>query len=207
MTLILVPCFEHEPHDGALSPYCPIHGAMSDDALSIFVDTLYQYAKDAEFVGETLASKVEIIANRDLLIIGGQLAAVKGDFVMLPSCCAGLEAWREWEWVKPGGGSPWLGHNPDPGVEVKEDHAILRTDWSASDSKELKITYEEVQSALITAEEDLKAFHKRLSEWLTEQNMAHGERFLSKLDEEFEINLRRDPDDNLFAIVSGSGAD
>lgn len=178
---------------------------MNDDALAVFVDALYEYGKDKDFLGETLASKVKIIKNRDCLIIGGQLAAVKGDFVMLPSCCVGLEAWREWEWVKPGGGSPWLGHNPDPGVEVKDDHAILRISWSDSNSKELKVTYEEIQRALNTAENDLKSFHKRIGEWLTEQNVTHREQFLSRLDEAFEINSRRNLDDDVFAIVNESG--
>lgn len=52
-----------------------------------------------------------------MFVPGGLLARDTETGVSIPpSCCCGLEDWREWVSV-PRGGQPWLGHSPTPWIE------------------------------------------------------------------------------------------
>jgi hypothetical protein len=55
------------------------------------------------------------LANARGLIAPGSLRArdTAKDLEITPSCCCGLETWREWRGVIDGG-AVWLGHDPTP---------------------------------------------------------------------------------------------
>lgn len=64
------------------------------------------------------AAVLRVIIEADCLIAAGGLLArdTQTGVAILPSCCCGLESWREWTAV-PRGGQSWLGHSPAPWVE------------------------------------------------------------------------------------------
>lgn len=58
----------------------------------------------------------ELLALDDRLVLPGGLLLRSGEREIVPSCCCGLENWPEWRHVADGH-SPWMGHDPAPGVE------------------------------------------------------------------------------------------
>jgi hypothetical protein len=55
----------------------------------------------------------------EMLLVAGGLQVCDSDtgVVVVPGCCAGLGNWRDWTQVL-AGAPPWLGHAPDPEIEV-----------------------------------------------------------------------------------------
>lgn len=58
----------------------------------------------------------ELLARDGRLVLPGGLLVRSGGREIAPSCCCGLENWLEWRDV-PQGLSPWMGHDPTPGIE------------------------------------------------------------------------------------------
>ncbi|MEU8813396.1 hypothetical protein [Actinoplanes sp. NPDC048796] len=69
-----------------------------------------------------------------ILIINGGLRlhdSATGN-VVVPGCCAGLEDWRDWADAL--SGSPvWLGHDPEPQIEMIGDDLRIRQDGAHRD--------------------------------------------------------------------------
>jgi hypothetical protein len=129
------------------------------------------------------------LERADSLILPGGLMIRIGALEIPPSCCCGLEHWREWYGVAPGGSSPWLGHSPSPWVECKADRAVLWADGELGDqSPNASIVYSEVDDALRTAHVALVAFNARLGDWLSThapQNAGRSRRFAGHFDISF----------------------
>ena len=64
----------------------------------------------------------------DRVILSGGLMFYDGDTKILPSCCAGLEQWAEAVDNISHQNSPWLGHDPYPNIEYKDNSAIVWSD-------------------------------------------------------------------------------
>lgn len=134
---------------------------------------------------ETVAQALE---NGKILILPGGLLIRAGDLDILPGCCCGLESWREWFGVASGGRSPWLGHDPSPLVECKDDRAIILADSDLGDqSPRVSVSYPELDDARQSAQAALQAFTARLSDWLSgnaPNSIALSQRFA----EAFSVN-------------------
>jgi hypothetical protein len=59
----------------------------------------------------------QILKAKSLVLPGGIQVVCTGQDTISPSCCCGLETWREWIDFLKTGQSPWLGHDPSPWVE------------------------------------------------------------------------------------------
>jgi hypothetical protein len=117
--------------------------------------------------GEVL-SPVELLRSRDRLVLpGGLLARAPPVPDIAPSCCCGLESWPEWRRIEDGH-SPWLGHDPAPGVEPYADGYRLWPDGDLQGRTPIgeAITFDaaELAQQLQQVESALRAFTLRLAE-------------------------------------------
>ena len=121
-----------------------------------------------ETLEATLLAMERQVREEGWLIAPGGLRATDDEFKLLPSCCCGLEGWREWYNVKPGGGSPWLGHDPNPYVDCGGEAAVLWTD-DDGDGVSLTVPYDMVGIALMLAEDMMESFVLRLADWVARE--------------------------------------
>lgn len=189
MILQLRPCYEGESYPGRHTPFHFLDGSMPPEALSAFLIALFDYGKEHD--EETPATLPAIAAGllaREEQILPGGLILLKGDYMIEPSCCCGLESWREWYWALEGEGTPWLGHDPSPGVEPLPSGLLLHTDMdNEAEDETLPITYDELAAALERAEETFSEFALRLDAWLTEVSGAEGQALAVKICDWFRI--------------------
>lgn len=79
------------------------------------------FAQLADFNQIELANDAQVVLEQILeaedLILPGGIQVISEEKVIAPSCCCGLETWREWVEFLETGESPWLGHDPSPWVE------------------------------------------------------------------------------------------
>jgi hypothetical protein len=109
------------------------------------------------------------ILSADCMPLSGGLAASDGHLTIYPSCCCGLESWREWLTLLSNSGSPWLGHDPSPWVEARQDQFLVWADGGLGEKSDptmvIAFTRFELSEALVRVQLDLQAFRDRLSEW------------------------------------------
>lgn len=162
----------------ALGPTC------SDADVRNVVAALASYSGDCRSGAMADAAKAAEMAE-GLILPGGLRAEASGQSIS-PSCCCGLEGWREWFAVAPGGPSPWLGHDPSPFVETRPDQAIIWPDYEAEGSAPcLTVPYDDIEQACEAARKELLGFAQRLTEWLeryTPANTGLAHRFREQFD-------------------------
>lgn len=184
--LRLYACYEAEPYDGPLSPFRRLSGAMSseDHRRYLFAQAAYgQGSIETQDLREAVGS----LLDRPQAILSGGLVATKADFRLWPGCCSGIESWRKWRSVRKGEGSPWLGHDPDPGVDTSGERAILYDDLPFSTAKRAEVSYDEIQAALDDTEQDLRDFLKGLEAWLMAEGVEEAADLCAKIDDWYAI--------------------
>jgi hypothetical protein len=108
-----------------------------------------------------------IIAAESLVLLGG-LQVSCGQLAINPSCCCGLEDWREWQEYLVSGESPWMGHDPTPRLELVGN--IVKA-WSDSESDAAKNAFaiEFEQEAFVAelerVQRELQGFLLRVRVW------------------------------------------
>ena len=189
MILRLLPCYEGASYAGRHTPFHILDGNMTPDALAAFLVALHDYGKEGdEETPADLADLVRGLLAREEQILPGGLIVIKGDYIIEPSCCCGLEDWREWYWALEGDSTPWLGHAPSPGAEPLPSGVLLHTDMdNEAEDETLPITYEELAAALEKAEETFNEFSLRLETWLAETAGAEGRILAVKICDWFRI--------------------
>lgn len=75
-----------------------------------------QIVTDLDAAPTIPALAASVLEAESLQLPGGLQASQEGREIN-PSCCCGLEGWREWLWCLESGESPWMGHEPTPWVE------------------------------------------------------------------------------------------
>ncbi|MEM6751715.1 MAG: hypothetical protein AAF630_01815 [Cyanobacteria bacterium P01_C01_bin.38] len=139
--VVEAPYNENEPlYPWAVADYKPfsfirLSGKMTDGEVGLVFAQLVDYN---DILSEGSANDVlhRVIQAPSLVLPGGIQARAANNKVISPSCCCGLERWRDWLRFMKKGQSPWLGHDPNPWVEkVKE---LVRV-WS--DTKAFRISY------------------------------------------------------------------
>jgi len=110
----------------------------------------------------------------------GGLAAAGRLTVVYPSCCCGLEAWRDWYQLLSDGQSPWLGHDPSPWVEVRGEEFLVWPDGDVGEANEgdaqpIRFSKPELVASLASAERDLGAFADRLRDWASTRAPEHAQ--------------------------------
>jgi hypothetical protein len=146
-----------------------------------------------------ITSVLRAIAEAKCLIVpGGLLARDTETGVRIPpSCCCGLEDWREWVSV-PSGGQPWLGHSPAPWVEHFDGAVRIWPDGGMgedcpSTDRAITAPLDAVTAQLHTAHQDLRGFLDAASQWAHDLAPSMASEVTAKLDEAFLITKPLEP--------------
>jgi len=140
--------------------------------------------------GQDIGALQDGIVGAERLILPGGLQASLGSDEINPSCCCGLECWREWERVL-AGGSPWLGHDPAPWVESSGN--LVRV-WSngaldqAPDAFSIAFERPRFEAELDRAAQELRAFLERSAEWARSAGFSDPDAVCRKFDRCFAIS-------------------
>ncbi|GEM_PF-2333640 len=150
--------------DYAPYQWVDLTGDAADADVANAVAALACYGDEPE--GETLEQVLRSMMAKENRVVAGGLRAERDGVIIEPGCCCGLERWRDWFDVKPGGDSPWLGHDPDAYVECATERAIIHAD-AAPGAEAIAVDYAELSAARIAADATFTDFVRRLQEWLT----------------------------------------
>lgn len=131
----------------------------------------------------TVAARLETVED---CVLPGGLKIQTGQGTIWPSCCCGLESWREWFDVLTTEVSPWLGHDPTPHVEVEGDRVTVWED-AETDSRYLTSSKAELESALLKTKADLAAYAAGFHEWLR-LNLPDRRKIAAQFRDHFEID-------------------
>jgi hypothetical protein len=127
-------------------------------------------------------------------VLPGGLAAVHDGLVIPPSCCCGLEGWRDWEALLEDGTSPWLGHDPSPWVELVDDSFVVwadQRDATRPPTARVLFTPHQLRAALLRANDDVSAFVSTLRAWLAERDPGRAGAIADKFYETFVAQGRQ----------------
>ncbi|KAI9135143.1 hypothetical protein [Acaryochloris sp. CCMEE 5410] len=133
---------------------------------------------------------LEQILEAESLVLPGGIQIVSEAKVIPPSCCCGLETWREWIDFLQTGYSPWLGHDPSPWVE--RQGTIIRI-WSDGglepmrDAFNIDVSQPEFEKALMGVERELQAFLFSIESWAQDIGVAEPNQLFQKFDHCFNI--------------------
>ncbi|SDI74385.1 hypothetical protein SAMN05192558_12038 [Actinokineospora alba] len=137
-----------------------------------------------------------IIGAQDLIAPGGLRARDAGTGVSIaPSCCCGLETWRDWVSVLDGG-QPWLGHSPAPWVEHVDDGVRiwsgggLGDDDDAQPREQIAVPLDALSTALDRAHLNLFGFLSAVGRWAQALSPDTAGELEAKLDSSLQITGR-----------------
>jgi hypothetical protein len=142
---------------------------------------------------DSVESCLRIIRDEDALIACGGFEISDGLVQIRPSCCSGIENWREWRIFLETGVSPWMGHDPYGWAERKENEIVLWTDGAtttpcAKSGPSIATSFQVFDSALSKGEKRLKSFFSELPQWLNRVGRGDATDILRKIEHHFKIN-------------------
>ncbi|RSM34832.1 hypothetical protein DMA12_46615 [Amycolatopsis balhimycina DSM 5908] len=136
------------------------------------------------------------IIEADCLIAAGGLLArdTLTGVAIPPSCCCGLESWREWTAV-PHGGQPWLGHSPAPWVEHLGNAVRIWPDGGLGEApppieRAITAPLDVFAAQLHTTHQDLLGFLDAATQWAHDFAPGMAGDLAAKLDDSFAITER-----------------
>jgi hypothetical protein len=162
--------------------------ATTDDEIALLVATLasYGHGGEAPASAQTLADDFPVVAPGGFAVVGRNRA-------VWPSCCCGLETAASWSKILHGGGSPWMGHDPSPLIEVLDGHVYAWTDGALGAERPaeepLVFTSSQFATALNGAMADLNEVLIPLTAWLRIHAAKHSKRIAHKFRETFVLPL------------------
>jgi hypothetical protein len=158
-----------------------------------FLVLLFGY-NDIEVACSFDQSFAELFAREGVTLSGG-VAFMEGERAILPSCCCGLESFEEIYESVCQRTSPWLGHDPSPGILYPEAHvAKVWSNDQASPGEEAKppysitFEYKDLLHSLEAAREDLRGFIRGpLYRWISQRDLVTGQEMIRKLESWFRL--------------------
>ncbi|MDV3349318.1 hypothetical protein QGP82_11495 [Leptothoe sp. LEGE 181152] len=136
---------------------------------------------------------LEQILEAESLVLPGGIQIVSKKKVISPSCCCGLETWREWIDFLKTGNSPWLGHDPSPWVESQGN--VIRV-WSdggiepTTNASYIDVLRPYFKRALMLVEQELQAFLFSIKSWAQDIGFTGSNELFQKFDDCFKIGRR-----------------
>ncbi|MGF2012915.1 hypothetical protein [Nostoc sp. DedVER01b] len=132
-----------------------------------------------------------VIESKKLILPGGLQVRSTADKLIYPSCCCGLEEWREWLDFLATGRSPWLGHDPSPWIEMVNGFVRVWSD-GGMDSKgrgfHLDFEQSTFKTELRKVQHDLSTFLIKIEDWANGIGFPEPNKLSSKFDECFAIS-------------------
>lgn len=111
------------------SKYIVLSKETMKSEIDLFVFSLFVY-NDVPF-NENPSDSLQNLINKlheNEIILGGGVMFYDSSKRILPGCCCGLEQWRDIINNILQKKEPWLGHNPYPIIEYKEDYMVVWSD-------------------------------------------------------------------------------
>jgi hypothetical protein len=170
-----------------------LHAGCTAEQVGLFVATLAARIDVASPGGRD--EVVDALLAEELLIVPGglQLNDTSTGTVVVPGCCCGLEDWREWTWVLTGG-SPWLGHDPGPEVEVIGGDLRVWQDGGPNRERgrraeqRVDLPCRELPQLLLGVQRDLVGFLDALAGWGEQTGIGpRGTALVEMIDQNFAI--------------------
>jgi hypothetical protein len=165
---------------------------MTDSEIGLVFARLLQYNR-LDGAGDRHAVLTQIVEAQGFVLPGG-LRAVGGDRAISPSCCCGLEGWRQWQDFLKTGETPWLGHDPSPWVERRGDVVRIWLEGGLGDSAKnaffLEVPSPDFREALMRVERDLQGFLFCVESWGQALGFERSHCLMQKLGQCFEIGSR-----------------
>ncbi len=163
-----------------------LSGQSTEAEVGSFIAQLVSYNRvEAE---STLAGLVAGVVAAESLVLPGGVQASAGEYEIGPSCCCGLEQWRDWLECLESGDSPWMGHDPSPWVEWAD--GIVRV-WAdrGLDPAAVAIDFERGRfvAELGRVGRELRAFLPLVEEWARSGGFPDPPALSRKLDAYFGI--------------------
>ncbi|GAA1032058.1 hypothetical protein GCM10009557_29280 [Virgisporangium ochraceum] len=139
-----------------------LDGSCGDAEAGLFVAVVADYNS---LPPDGLAGAGHLIAP------GGLLLADTDTIEIVPGCCCGLEDWRDWARALHVPESPWLGHDPTPGmsfgdrITVWQDTGSPGNDAPVAGGPHIAVSRAELTGMLAGVDRDLTAFAAVLAAW------------------------------------------
>ena len=187
--LEFIHAYESDVQQEQYEYFVPLTSSTSHDLILNFFKVLTRYNLGVDVPSNIQEALNLMIAHEDNFIAPGGLIARENTFILFPGCCCGLEAWREWGQLHQGANSPWLGHDPDPWIDISNEIPILHNGNSAA-PKQLKTTYEDIKSAFEKSEKELEAFTKNFESYLRRQELGKVDVFIRKFRNSFYVDTK-----------------
>lgn len=177
-----------------------VHPAMSDEDIGFVIACLLRSREPYQKTDAKHAFQ-EIIDGYGLIWFGGiRTVDEENGLVINPGCCCGLEGWWEWlKFVTEGGDyGPWLGHDPNPGVEQTPwgyrvwsglPEGFRELEVLPDDVKQYFIDFQgdELKSQVEQVQRDLIGFLEAVRVWAFKIDPELAEALVQKIDEQFSI--------------------
>jgi hypothetical protein len=170
--------------------FISLSAATTNREIGLFMSQLIEYNQLA-CTGNIIDRLTEIIEyqsvdGEDLVKLSGGIQASDRGLTISPSCCCGLETWREWLHFLSTGQPPWMGHDPTPSIDLIDDR-IVRVSIAEARSH-IDFDRELFSSQLIRVRQDLVDFLGRVEVWSGALGFPEPKRLASKLDRFFSIS-------------------
>ena len=129
----------------------------------------------------------QILGLERAVLSGGVQAHYEGQGTISPSCCCGLEDWHEWLDFLQTGHSPWMGHDPWPTLEKRDNIVRICSDKQSRKCFFLESSYSHFKTQLKQVEKDLMAFAYCLETWAKNLEIERNQELRLKFSEWFGI--------------------
>ncbi len=166
-----------------------------DDQIGSIIGQLADY-NSIDVVSDTSVTLQRIIEAESLILPGGISACSDGCIPIVPSCCCGLERWRDWIKFLSTGENPWLGHDPSP--YLKRDGQLIHV-WSdgclgqMEDAYSIDFTRLQFHYSLSLVHTDLRDFLILLGQWAGSLGFNNSQALVNKFDSCFLIKCEPEP--------------
>lgn len=169
-----------------------LYGEMTYPEIGLIFAQLAQY-NQIELSGDKQSVLKQLLEAENLVLPGGIQVVCESQNTISPSCCCGLETWREWIDFLKTGKSPWLGHDPSPWVEMQGDVIRIWSDGGIEpvcNAFHINVSRAHFAKTLILVERDLQAFLFCIESWAQEIGFVESSKLSQKFDECFNIGKK-----------------
>jgi hypothetical protein len=162
-----------------------LSGRMSREDVGTALASIAQYNDQDEDELDGPALLGALLRQDAINAPGGvRVRDVESGVVVEPGCCAGLEDWRDWYELLDGK-VPWLGHSPEPGLELSGASVRLWPDSERTDEPSCEIALADLPGHLERVRQDLLGFLDLVRQWAP---YGLGDQVAAQFDEHFHIS-------------------
>ncbi|WP_321414289.1 hypothetical protein [uncultured Desulfobacter sp.] len=135
---------------------------ISEGKIGLLIGTLLEF-NNSELDDNFLSALTQ---KDEISLCGGLRISKSGKFIN-PSCCSDFQDWREWELFLNGDiNGVWLGHDPEPWVEMDNNEINIWSDLDKNPSKfKISSTISEIEFSLKKVEIELLSVSKIIDDW------------------------------------------